>query len=355
MKTYFALLLVALFIFAVATFLFLMRNFFDRIRQKPNNKILKLIKLKSPRLGGVGILIVLAVGLLAGSFKFGLSFLNPSQFVALLLSLAVAFLLGFLTDLKKMKLRLKIILQIVISILLIGGGLHIESFDYDLLNYAVTILWTVWLLNAISSLNSMTAIATIVSAFTVVFFMLHLAITGYADSLSMILLGSMWAALMAFVFFNWFPAQLGLGESGSQLTAVFLAAFSILICWNGKGAHLPYGNYQGWIVALLVFLLPALDTAVVIVNRKLERTSLWKKQKDQLAWQIQYIGIRKNLVAAIFSFFTVIHFTMAVIAAYYIDEWTKSLCAVFAGYAILLFLTFFLITRKNFHRKKYSY
>ena len=160
---------------------------------------------------------------------------------------------------------------------------------------------------------------------------------------------------MAFLFFNWFPARLGLGVSGSQLVGLLLAVFSILICWNGQGVKATTGGYNGLAVAIYVFLLPLLDSVMVFVNRLFAKASWKLKKKDQLAWQLNYLGIEKNLVATIFSFLTVIHFVMAVYAAYYIGEWTTILAVVFIGYPIFLFLTFLLIARKNLQRKKYSY
>jgi UDP-N-acetylmuramyl pentapeptide phosphotransferase/UDP-N-acetylglucosamine-1-phosphate transferase len=160
---------------------------------------------------------------------------------------------------------------------------------------------------------------------------------------------------MAFLFFNWYPARLGLGRSGSQLVGLLLAVFSILICWNGQGVTATNGNYHGMAVSAYVFLLPIIDTALSWSNRLISGASLSSKKKDQLAWQLHYFGIRKNLVASTFSFLTVIHFVMAFYAAYYIGQWTNILVLVFVGYPIFLFLTFLFIARKNLQRKKYSY
>lgn len=355
MKTYFAILLLILFALAIATYQLLLRNYFDRIRESPSGKVRKFVKLKAPWFGGVGIMIVLTLGAASGFFRFELHFLTALQFLVITILAVMAFATGFLSDLRKLKGRTLFYFQLLCGLALSLSSLQIQFFNFSWINILVTVIWVVWLMNAIRWLNSMNAIATLVAAFTSVFFMLHLSVTGFADSLSLILLGSLWASLMAFLFFNWFPARLGLGVSGSQLVGFLLAVFSILICWNGQGVKATTGGYNGLAVAIYVFLLPLLDTTLVVVNRMISKYSLKEKKKDQLAWQLHYFGIEKNLVASIFSFLTVIHFVMAVYAAYYIGEWTTILSLVFIGYPIFLFLTFLLIARKNLQRKKYSY
>ncbi|MFZ6052633.1 MraY family glycosyltransferase [Halocola ammonii] len=355
MKTYFAILLFVLFALAVATYQILLRNFFDRIREVPSGRIRKFIKLRTPWFGGVGIILVLVLGAVSGSIQFELHFLNQSQFLIISILTILAFVTGFLIDLRKLKLNFLFLFQLLCGLALAVSSLKIEISELDWVNSLITVIWVMWLMNAIRWLNSMNAIATLVAAFTSVFFMLHLSVTGFADSLSLILLGSLWASLMAFLFFNWFPARLGLGVSGSQLVGFLLAVFSILICWNGQGVKATTGGYNGLAVALYVFLLPLLASALVFANRMISKYSLKAKKKDQLAWQLHYFGVEKNLVASIFSFLTVIHFVMAVYAAYYIGQWTTILSLVFIGYPIFLFLTFLLIARKNLQRKKYSY
>jgi UDP-GlcNAc:undecaprenyl-phosphate GlcNAc-1-phosphate transferase len=160
----------------------------------------------------------------------------------------------------------------------------------------------------------------------------------------MILLGVM-AALLAFLYFNWHPSKMYMGDTGSQFLGVFLAAIGIRYLWN---ADLPTGDLisaKNLFLPIIVFIMPIIDTTTVVINRLGRGQSPFVGGKDHTTHALAYLGLTDGQVALVFWVLTLISLILVIIMEKFLGEWTHNYTMLFAGYFLSMFGIFFYAAR----------
>ena len=127
-----------------------------------------------PALGGISFYLTFLILFLLSDLLLSAPFDNFSTVgrIAFLCSLTIAFLLGLSDDAFDTKPLIKFSAQVVCSILLILGGIKINCFESEFLNYAMTSLWVVAIMNSFNMLDNMDAIATVTAIGIISYFIL---------------------------------------------------------------------------------------------------------------------------------------------------------------------------------------
>ncbi|MBK7817887.1 MAG: undecaprenyl/decaprenyl-phosphate alpha-N-acetylglucosaminyl 1-phosphate transferase [Sphingobacteriaceae bacterium] len=212
----------------------------------------------------------------------------------------MAFLMGLADDAFNTQPLLKLVTQIICSLILVYSGIHIRLFENLLLNYGLTVFWIIGMMNSFNLLDNMDGITGII---TVVIAGLFIAVSvslkstnSYITIFSICLLGS----VVGFLVYNFHPSKMYMGDSGSQFIGFFLAAIGIEVCWNNG---LPFGLYHGELenisLVLLVFLLPIVDTTTVFINRIARGNSPFIGGKDHTTHHLFFRGITEKNCNAI--------------------------------------------------------
>jgi len=230
-----------------------------------------------PRIGGIPVLVAFLVGI-AASFSFDIvRFPSEVERIALLcMSGAVIAILMLADDAIGLSARAKLGIQFAVAALIVlprlRGSLHgisIDQFNIPVagqvtLPIAVaipfTILWFVAMMNTLNwadGIDGFAASITLVAA-AILFLHTYFWPGGNPQFTISILPLVLAAAMIGFLPFNWDPARITLGDSGSNFLGLMLAGISII-----GGAKLA--------TALLVLGLPLLDAAFVITWRGLNR------------------------------------------------------------------------------------
>ena len=116
-----------------------------------------------PALGGITFYITFLLSLITSSlFLNSPQFLMHSEILGLLAACTIAFLMGLADDAYDTNPILKFSTQVFCGIVLIYSGIYIQVFNNIYLDYVVTMLWIVGLMNAINLLDNMDAISSIV-------------------------------------------------------------------------------------------------------------------------------------------------------------------------------------------------
>lgn len=219
----------------------------------------------TPTLGGVGIFIALAISLLAVWLTNIDQNLISGRW-SILLAIVIMFSVGLYDDIKHISPPVKLAFQILAATLIIFfGGNTINFFRWPIANIFLTFFWLVGITNAINLLDNMDGlaggVALIASGFLSVFFWN----TGYPELLvlSLALAGS----ILGFLVFNFPPAKIFMGDSGSMLLGFSLAALAVARRTQASNIFAIVG------VPTLVFLLPILDTGLVAITRILRGQS----------------------------------------------------------------------------------
>ena len=206
-----------------------------------------------PRLGGVAIYLGCICTLLAfDRFYF-------SQLVSIMVGATIVSFLGVWDDYRGLKPLVKLGGQIVAALVLIGSGIQVSFLPIHALNIFLTLLWIVTITNAFNLLDNMDGlsggIATVACAF---YFLLAVMTRQYlVASLAAMLLG----ACLGFLYYNFNPASIFMGDSGSLFIGFMLAVLGIKLRFLGNVAFVT------WMIPVVVMGLPLFDTALVIVSR----------------------------------------------------------------------------------------
>lgn len=295
-----------------------------------------------PSLGGISFYL---------SFLFSFIFLaliNPdfSNFrwtvFGLLLAGSLAFLMGLADDAFNTQPLLKLITQIICSLILVYSGIYIRLFENILLNYGLTIFWIIGMMNSFNLIDNMDGITGIISIVICAFFVALGVSQKIANSYITIFNVCLLGAVVGFLVYNFHPSKMYMGDSGSQFVGFFLAAIGIETCWNNG---LPIGLYHGELenvtLVLLVFLLPIVDTTTVFINRIARGTSPFIGGKDHTTHHLFFKGLTEKRIAILYFLISVI---ACVIAYNIVFRFSYNLLYLGLIFVVTVFLFLYLNT-----------
>lgn len=302
-----------------------------------------------PALGGLSFYIIFLLSITLHPFIFSYSGNNVDfQLTGIVGATSLGFLMGLADDAYNTRPILKFLTQILCGVILIYSGTYITIFDSELLNYIITITWVVGLMNSINMLDNMDGITTIVSiiiAFTIFFLMI---INNELSSIEMTITIGLLASLLGFLYFNWNPSKMYMGDTGSQYLGVLLAALSINYLWNPITTEEVSISRQ-LLIPLLSFIIPIVDTTTVVIKRMSKGNSPFIGGKDHTTHHLSYLGLTEKQVAAIIALIAIISSVMVIYVISSITKWSHLYTAIFIVYFLLVFGILFRIASKNTH------
>lgn len=305
-----------------------------------------------PSFGGISFFIIFLLSLVALSFFFQKDNLfHNYSLLGIVGATTLGFIMGLFDDAYNTKVLIKLISQVLCGIILIVTGTYITIFDDNYLNYILTLLWVVGIMNSINMLDNMDGISTLVavSIFLGVFID-NFFIQGISTNLNMIILGIV-SALIGFLFFNWPPSKMYMGDTGSQFLGVLLAAFGIIFIWNHKESNLDEVPTKQVCAVLLFFTLPIIDTATVSIKRILKGKSPFVGGRDHTTHHLSYLGLSERKVAMIFATVSGISTVLGLICLN-ISAWNHYYTVAFVAYFLILFIILFYIANINKERSQ---
>ncbi len=203
------------------------------------------------------------------------------------LSAGIMMLLGIYDDLFDCSARLKLIIQIVIACILYYCGFQIERigdlFELGSFSILLTVLWIVGITNAINLVDGMDGLAPGIiffSCLTIVFVYLERQIIG-ASFFAVILAGS----VLGFFIFNFPPAKIILGDTGSLPLGLILSLITLLPFNQGYTDEIYY------LIPVITLLLPILDTTFAFFRRIYKGTSPFLKDSKHFHHRLGKLGL----------------------------------------------------------------
>lgn len=315
------------------------RNDDNLIRWSSNNK---------PALGGIGFYIIFLLGIAVYAIFFDpKEVFHNSQTLGLLGACSLAFLMGLADDAYNTRPWLKFGIQVLCAVILIASNNFIDIFETIWLNYLFTIFWVVGIMNSINMLDNMDGITSVISIFIILIGALVLYTTGNHYSFFGFILLAVLASLIGFLFYNWNPSKMFMGDTGSQFLGVFLAFIGVKFFWNHVGIDgESYGSRQ-FILATLAFLPALADTTIVFINRLSRKQSPFIGGKDHTTHHLSYMGISDSQVAMVFSGISFVSVLLTLFIVLFIENWKTSYLFIFSIYCLLVFFFLFAITQRN--------
>jgi UDP-GlcNAc:undecaprenyl-phosphate GlcNAc-1-phosphate transferase len=235
-----------------------------------------------PYLGGLalGLPFLLSLSLL---FRF------DQKMTGILLAGAVALLLGLVDDLGSLTWRAKFAGQgLAVLVLLKSGVMMNIAVLPPWLNAVLSALWLLGLINALNLIDISDGLAPGVALFASAAFLVVAVFHGAA--LLAILAVTLFGALAGFAPYNFSPARIYLGDSGSMFLGLTLGGISL------AGAYTAASPW-GLAAPLLILAVPLFDTAYVMLLRALRGRSPFLGSPDHLAVRLRRLGWSPQRIA----------------------------------------------------------
>jgi UDP-GlcNAc:undecaprenyl-phosphate GlcNAc-1-phosphate transferase len=223
---------------------------------------------------------------------------NSHLYIALTLGVGLMFLLGVYDDLYQCSAKWKLAIQIVIAVILYFAGFQIERvggfLELGHLSIVFTILWIVGITNSINLIDGMDGLATGVvffSCLTLVFVYMERNIVE-ASFLAVILAGS----TLGFLFFNFPPAKIILGDSGSLPLGLLISLITLIPLNQGNTDEIYY------LIPVITLLIPIMDTTFAFFRRIIKGVSPLSKDAEHFHHRLQKLGLSPiNTICLLFG------------------------------------------------------
>jgi UDP-GlcNAc:undecaprenyl-phosphate GlcNAc-1-phosphate transferase len=218
------------------------------------------------------------------------TFLSNRGLFGIIAAASLMFLVGLLDDKFKLRPATKLIGQGLAAAIVVSAGVVYPVTPWPVANVLATIFWVIAVTNALNLLDNMDGVAAGVAAVASLF----LGVTFVMDS-APVLAGVCFAlagALLGFLPFNFRPASIFMGDSGSLFIGALLA---------GLGAAYPT-RASASIVAVLfvpavIVIIPILDTLLVTVARTLAGRPISVGGRDHTTHRLAAMGLSQRQVA----------------------------------------------------------
>jgi UDP-GlcNAc:undecaprenyl-phosphate GlcNAc-1-phosphate transferase len=244
----------------------------------------------TPKIGGVGIFLAYIITFLI------LTLLNRGSLTQwpLYLGSTIIFILGVIDDYRRISAPAKLVGEIIAAAIVVFFGRNIDFFPVEFLNILVTFIWLVGITNAINLLDNMDGLAGGVTFIAAILLSVLFWKSGNIDLLmiSLALAGS----TLGFLIFNFPPASIFMGDSGSLFLGFTLSALAIARVPQASNLLAVMG------VPTLLFLLPILDTSLVTITRVLRGQSITQGGRDHTSHRLIAFGLsEKQAVIILYS------------------------------------------------------
>lgn len=283
------------------------------IRNK-NDVVVRWSNQSKPSLGGVSFFVVFFFIFLAYQIIYSAkeNIFENNEFIGLLLGGIVAFGMGLSDDAYNTKPLFKLAMQILSGVIICFFGLTINLTPYNFVNWTLTILWVVTLMNSLNMLDNMDGItATVVTFILLACLTIKFHFSGYIVDIWTILLIAQIGGLIGFLILNVNPSKLFMGDAGSQFIAFFVAFFSIKFLWNGATQFYGASSLNGLLICFVAFTPAFADTLTVVINRLRRGQSPMVGGKDHTTHHLVYAGLNDRKVWYVFLAISAISFVLS--------------------------------------------
>lgn len=301
-------LTIALFMSALATFIltFFVKEFAVRFKFIDIPDFRKIHITPTPRLGGLAIYF---------GFLIGLLYLEPhaQHLPAIIIGSGIIVLTGALDDRYGIRAVVKLSGQVSGAAVLVFSGLVIERItlpffgmiDLGVFGIVLTLFWIVGITNAINLIDGLDGLATGVStiALSSMFVMAIMQGQVVAAYLSIVLIGSN----IGFLYHNFYPAKIYMGDTGSNLLGYMIAVISILGLFKNIAIF-------SFIIPIVILAVPIFDTLFAIVRRALNKQRIMAPDNKHIHYQLLNAGFSHRQSVLIIYAFSLVFGVLAVIS-----------------------------------------
>jgi len=245
-----------------------------------------------PRLGGIGIFLAFII-----PFSFSLTRGEWDAFhermVGVLIGSTMIFLLGVYDDIRGARIRHKLFVEILAATVIYAWGIRVTiisnpfgaPLDLGLLSLPVTVLWIIVITNSINLIDGLDGLA----AGTVIFVSATLFLFSGADVHMQLVYVILAGSLLGFLRYNFPPASIFMGDSGSLFLGFFLGSVSIISSHKATAI-------ATLMIPVFAFSLPLMDMLYAVMRRFYRGVPLGEADKEHIHHKLLEKGLSKKRV-----------------------------------------------------------
>lgn len=270
---------------------------------KPNQR--KVHQKIMPRLGGLAIYIgfLLGVFLIQPKDHYLVSILNldGSIHLPILLGSLIIIITGVLDDILEISPRVKLLGQILAAlVVVVVGDLRLEFINlpfggelrFGYLSIPITLVWIIGITNAINLIDGLDGLAAGVS--TIALFTIAAMAYAFGNPYVMIMALILAVSSLGFLFYNFHPAKIFMGDTGALFLGFMISVLSLL---GFKGV-----TFVSLIIPVIILGVPISDTLFAIVRRLINKQPLSAPDKSHLHHCLLRLGFtHRQTVLLIYS------------------------------------------------------
>lgn len=303
----------------------------------------KVHKKPMPRLGGLAIYIAFLLGyILYGQIS--------TQMISILIGSFLLIIVGIFDDINSIPAKYKFLVQtIAASIVVVYGKLGFSeltilglSFHFPMIiNDILAIFFIVAITNAINLIDGLDGLSSGISAIYFLTIAVIALITNKLGGIDIILSLIMLGATLGFLFHNFPPAKIFMGDTGSLFLGFMISIIALL--------GYKVTTFTSLVVPIVVLAIPIFDTLFAILRRLLKGQSIAVADKEHFHHQL--LKMKYSPVASILIIYA-IDISFAVVSILYVLGDNQFAIAI---YVVLMILLLFIVLRTDIlfeHKKK---
>ncbi|OGS34395.1 MAG: hypothetical protein A2474_03610 [Elusimicrobia bacterium RIFOXYC2_FULL_34_12] len=247
-----------------------------------------------------------------------------NQFIGIIVGGTILFILGLLDDKKSIPPVPKFLIQIIAALTVINYGVNITGLNLPffsnylnfplLLSQIITIFWLIGFMNTINLIDGLDGLAAGVVAIAASTFLIVAILQSDTKvilfskqlKLAAILCAALTGACIGFLFHNFYPAKIFMGDSGSQFIGFILGAITVI-------GTLKTTAVVSLFIPIIVVAFPVLDVAFSILRRFSSKKSIMEADKGHFhhrllgkGWTQREIVFLIYIITFILSLFAIL-------------------------------------------------
>ena len=204
---------------------------------------------------------------------------------------------GFWDDTHEMKAATKFTLQVLIAAFVFFGGVRIMGVGFGdvwysqltaVMGFVVTVVWIVGTTNAFNLIDGSDGVAGGAALFASISMGIIFALNG--DPLGALMATVLVGACLGFLFFNFPPATVFMGDCGALFLGYTLAALGVITTHKGS-------TLLAVTIPVIAFGVPLLDTLIAIVRRYLRHEPIFAPDRGHIHHRLRDLGMSPRAVA----------------------------------------------------------
>lgn len=210
-----------------------------------------------------------------------------AQVLAILAGGTLMVTLGLIDDRFSLRPLLKLGGQILSAALLYMSGVHFHFNHFPMLDLPISMLWVLGMTNAFNLLDNMDGLSVGTAAIGCLYFFVLAELEPVKQFLVASMAIALCGACLGFLYYNFNPARIFMGDAGSLFLGFMLSCLGLKINMNG----FPNLHAINFFVPIVVLGIPVFDTSLVVVSRLRRRVPISRGGRDHTSHRLVLLGL----------------------------------------------------------------